>query len=99
MLGGGGAQRSGATRRGHDLVAAHRQVDPQRAQDLRLVVDHQDRGHDGETAGAAASSTSTVRPPPGVSVAWIDPPIASMKPLATERPRPTPMVLSWSPSR
>ncbi len=48
---------------------------------------------------AAAKSISTVSPPPGVSVAEIVPPIASTNPRATERPRPTPVLLSWSPSR
>jgi enoyl-CoA hydratase/carnithine racemase len=43
---GGGTQRLGAVRGGDDLVAAGGAVDPQRAQDLGLVVDDQHRGHD-----------------------------------------------------
>ena len=64
---GRGAQRAGAGRRGDDLVAPHGQVDAQRAQDLRLVVDHQHAGH--WTPCGAARSTTTVSPPPGVSLA------------------------------
>ena len=40
-----------------------------------------------------------VSPPPGVSSASISPPMASMKPFATARPRPTPSLWPESPSR
>ena len=44
---GGRLQGAAAAARGHDLVVAGLQVDPQRPQDLRLVVDDQDAGHAG----------------------------------------------------
>src|SRR6516162_400054 len=96
---GCGTQRPGTGGRGDDLVASHGQVDSQRAQDVRLVVDHQNSGHRTPIGWGAARSTTTVSPPPGVSPAAMVPPIASTKPRATDIPRPTPVVLSWSPSR
>ena len=78
-----------------DVVAARPQVDAERAQDLRLVVDHQDAGHDGETS----RPMSMVTPPPGVSSTMIVPPIASTNPRATARPSPTPVSFELSPRR
>src|SRR6266567_5478084 len=72
------------------------QVDPQCPQDRGLVVDHQHPGHEsargtGSTSRLATGSvTLTVSPPPGVSMAVIEPPMASVKPLATASPSPTP---------
>src|SRR5436305_12993966 len=81
-------------RRQVDLVAAGAQVDAQRAQDLRLVVDDEHTGHRN-----ASRLTTIVRPPPGVSSTVISPPIASTNPRATARPRPVPLPFDWSPSR
>ena len=47
----------------------------------------------------APSSITIVSPPPGVSSASRVPPIASTNPFDSARPRPTPAVLSVSPSR
>ena len=54
----------------------------------------------GAAAGAcpAGSRTRIVSPPPGVSAAVTEPPIASTKPLTTARPRPTPLP-ARAPSR
>ena len=53
-----------------------------------------------ELAEAATGSvTRIVRPPPGVSSAATDPPLADRKPLATARPSPTPVPPPRSPSR
>ena len=81
-------------RREVDLVAAGAQVDAQRAQDLRLVVDDEHTAHRN-----ASRLTTIVRPPPGVSSTVISPPIASTNPRATARPRPVPVPFDWSPSR
>src|ERR1700743_1369350 len=95
LAGNGGEARAAVDRGGH-LVIARGQVDPQRAQDRRLVVDDEDAGHWSAPSVArtpltrAGSVTRTVRPPPGVSTATIVPPIASANPLATASPRPTP---------
>ena len=89
-------QRIGAVGHGDYVVAAHREVDAQRSQDLGLVVDHQNpdfAGHRSSPAGAARSTT-TVNPPPGVSVAVMVPPIASTNPRATDNPSPTPLLVS-----
>src|SRR5439155_6258652 len=106
---GHGGEPSGAVDGRADVVLARAEVDPQRAQDGRLVVDDEDPRHDpGDRDGRAESSsdrsslaagsvTRTVSPPPGVSNAPIRPPIASAKPRATASPRPTP---GWrSPTR
>src|SRR4051794_21427681 len=81
---------------GGHVVAPRGQVDPQRAHDLRLVVDHQDFRHDTPPRSTGSDST-TVSPPPGVSSVPIVPPIASMNPLATDMPSPIPLFVS--PSR
>ena len=94
MVLGGEAQRRLARAGEVDLVAAGPEVDAERAQDLRLVVDDEDAGH-----GAACRRRTTVSPPPGVSSTSISPPIASTKPLATARPSPTPPSWGLSPSR
>jgi hypothetical protein len=49
--------------------------------------------------GAAGSETVIVRPPPGVSSAVSVPPMASVSPRESASPKPTPVVLSVSPSR
>jgi hypothetical protein len=46
---GGGAQASGAGRRGDHLVTTHAQVDAQRPQQLHVVVDHQHQRRDHES--------------------------------------------------
>ena len=53
----------------------------------------------GRGAATAGMVTAMVSPPPGVSSALKVPPMASVKPRASARPRPTPVVLSVSPSR
>ena len=58
-----------------DVVAAGAQVDAERAQDLRLVVDDQHPRH-----VAAGRLMTIVTPPPGVSSTSSSPPIASTKP-------------------
>src|SRR3984957_14550114 len=90
-------QAGGAVDRGADVVLPGGQVDAQRAQDGRLVVDDQHAGHDPVSSAlvvsalaAAGSVMATVSPPPGVSRASIRPPMASANPRATARPRPTP---------
>ena len=92
----------GAVRRGDDLVAAGGEGDPQRAQDLRVVVGDQDL-HGGasvvDVGGATGSEMTMVRPPPGVSSGVRVPPMPSMKPFERARPRPRPVVLSVSPRR
>src|ERR1022692_832234 len=94
-----------AVRGGTDLVAARGQVDLQRPQDRRLVVDHQHAGHDSAATAelaerlATGSVTRIVRPPPSVSVAVTEPPIVSTKPLTTARPRPTPVPVLRAVSR
>src|SRR3984957_18142152 len=95
-LAGNCREARGAVARGRHLVVARGQVDPQRAEDRRLVVDDEDAGHWSTPSVArtpltrAGSVTLTVRPPPGVSTATIVPPIASANPLATASPSPTP---------
>src|SRR5262249_2080703 len=95
--GHGGEPRSAVASRA-DLVVPRGQVDPQRPQDRRLVVDDQHPGQDSapcmDSAPAVALATGsvirTVSPPPGVSAATMTPPMASVKPLATARPSPPP---------
>src|SRR6266545_336710 len=53
----------------------------------------------GACGGPAGSVMFMVRPPPGVSSGVICPPIASVSPRDSARPRPTPVSLSRSPSR
>ena len=62
VLARGERQRRLARRREVDLVTARLQVRPERAQQLRLVVDDEDAAH-----SAARSRSTIVRPPPGVS--------------------------------
>src|SRR5262245_61701761 len=82
-----------AARRELHVVAARTQVRPERAQDLRLVVDDEDARH-----SAARSRVTIVSPPPGVLSTSISPPIASTNPFATARPSPTPSSGLESPS-
>src|SRR4051794_3786391 len=96
----GGASERGATVLDRcDLVAGGVQGDPQRARQLRVVVDDEHPRHRGGvgsgpvgSAGTAAAfrATTMVRPPPDVSSAVSVPDIASVRPRATARPRPTP---------
>ena len=98
---GGLAQRGGAVGGDVDLVVAGAQVDPQGAQDLRLVVDDEDAGHvrllrprRARPVGgrrAAGSAAIMVSPPPGVSSGSSVPPIASARPRDRARPSPTPV--------
>ena len=92
VLVGGGPQRRGAVRGEHDAVAVGAEVDPQRAQDLRVVVDDQHLVGRSSACGLRATgrATTTVSPPPGVSSAVSVPPITSVNPRATARPSPTP---------
>src|SRR5262249_56297641 len=79
---------------GTDLVVPCGQVDPQRPQDRRLVVDHKHPGQDSapcmDSAPAVALATGsvirTVSPPPGVSAATRTPPTPSVPPFATASP-------------
>src|SRR5690348_8894231 len=106
---GGLGQCLGAVRRGGHVVLPDAQVDPQRPDDLRLVVHHQDPGHPAArpvslgagcpACSAAARDRVMVSPPPGVSDGSSVPPIASVSPRDRASPRPTPVVLSVSPSR
>src|SRR5664279_6582477 len=133
-----------------DVVAAGGQIDPQRPQELRFVVDDEDPAHRGPSVGdrspgssssqwatpggnplwsrspllapplarptceadsaspsrdgggsrgAAGSATTMVSPPPGVSSGRRVPPIDCTSPRHSASPRPTPVVLSRSPSR
>ena len=74
-----------------DVVAAGPQVDPERAQDLRLVVDDEDACH---RAPLRRRRRRSVSPPPGVSSTASSPPIASTNPRATARPSPTPVAVA-----
>src|SRR5260370_1058105 len=80
------------------LVAGRLQRRAQETHDLRLVVDDEDaeRRHARSCASAGAATRGnwmTMRVPrrrtAGLS-AWIWPPIASMRPLQIDRPRPVP---------
>ena len=91
-----------------DLVVARGEIDAQRPEDRRLVVDDQHPGQgsapcmDSAFLPATGSVILTVSPPPGVSAATIAPPMASVKPLATARPSPTPTLRSskrWNGSK
>ena len=98
----GGVERLPARRRRHDGVARVAQHDPQRPQDLRLVVADEDaRGHPCAAApGAAAAcsravgssgiSTTNVVPWPGSDSTQTRPPLTSTKPRTMARPRPEP---------
>ena len=95
------AARSAPVGGGGHLVAAHRQVDPQRPQDLRFVVDHQHAWSwiaDRPLVARRGRSRRSVRRP-GCRWPRSCRPSPRRNPCATDRPRPTPMVLSWSPSR
>src|SRR6202020_2140091 len=88
------------------VVMPDPQVDPQRAEDLRLVVYDQHGRHGAAVAGdrgagrgAAGRDRVMVRPPPGAPSGSRVPPMASVRPRDRARPRPTPVVLSVSPSR
>ena len=72
--------RASPVRRQVDVVAAGREVDAERPQDLRLVVDDQDPGHDAHRDACGQRCSDHVSPPPGVSSTAISPPIASTKP-------------------
>src|ERR1041384_1078504 len=92
----GGGQCRGAVGGGDDLVTAGGQGDPQRAEQMRVVVDDQDCGHGylPPAAGVAMGRvTVMVSPPPGVSAGVMVPSMASMKPRAMARPRPSPAVV------
>src|SRR6476659_3877111 len=93
---------------GDDGVLPRVQVDSQGAQDLRLVIDDQDTSHDRSNAVCAGSGMGRVTagseivmvsPPPGVPSGLRVPDMASISPRDKARPRPTPLVLSRSPSR
>ena len=70
----------------HDRVVVRLQEDAQRAPQRRFVFDHEDLAH----VGATRKTKVMVVPPPGVSSNCSSPPIASVNPRATARPRPTP---------
>ena len=80
---------SSPRRRDVDVVAARPEVDPERAQDLRLVVDDEDAR---SRAASQAERPSSARRP-GVSSTSSSPPIASTNPRATARPSPTPVAV------
>ena len=95
----GGVERLPRRRRRHDVEARVAQHDPQRPQDLRLVVADEDaRGvaHGGPRRGAAARSrssgisTTNVVPWPGSDSTQTRPPLTSTKPRTMARPRPEP---------
>ena len=97
---GGHAQRLAAGSGVLHLITRGLERRAQETQDLRFVVDDEDAGaaHDAALAGAGASAAgnaTTSRAPrlrtAGLS-AQIRPPIASTRPLAIERPRPTPVL-------
>src|SRR5262245_11347498 len=94
MLAGGDGERGLARRCELDVVAAGAEVRAERAQDLRLVVDDEDPRH-----SATRRRVTIVSPPPGVLSTSTSPPIASTKPFATARPRPTPSSELESPIR
>src|SRR5262245_36797714 len=93
---------------GQDLIVPRSQVDPQRTDDLRLVVDDEDSGHDGAcplvcssayspgsscpVPGTAGRVSAIVSPPPGVSSGSRVPFMASVRPLDSARPSPIPVV-------
>src|SRR5580765_7013576 len=63
----GETERLGAGGRGVDVVVAGLEVDSQGPQQLGLVVDDEDAGHDGSSNGAGGRRSTMVSPPPGVS--------------------------------
>ena len=67
-----------------DRVASRAEVRGQRAQDLRLVVDDEDRA----SSRPPRSRRTIVSPPPGVSSTSTLPPIASTKPARDGQPEP-----------
>src|SRR5262249_31281344 len=79
--------------RGHVVPTRH-EVRPKAAEDLRLVVDHEDPCH-----GAASNPITIVSPPPGVSSTVSSPSIASTNPFATASPSPPPLPFRRSPRR
>ena len=104
----GGVEGGGAVGGGDDVELAGLQVDPQRPEDLGLVVDDQDahqvvassraRGP-ARACGAVVSARSMVRPPPGVSSASREPPMASARPRERASPSPMPGGPCRSPER
>ena len=87
-----------------DLVATRAEVDRQRAPDLRLVVDDEDRRarrrrHRTAPPGDRQRDARPSRRRPACPRSRARPSIASTKPRATARPSPTPSPLGLSPSR
>src|SRR4051794_24173205 len=127
VVGRGGTQRLRPGGRRRDAVLPGEEVDPQRPQDLGLVVDDEHARHRAASArpaprspgrrspgrrapgtplsgaagggGAAGRLMVIVNPPPGVASGTSVPPMASTSPRDSASPRPTPTVLSRSPSR
>src|SRR5271166_5434367 len=94
MVASGDGERLVAAGREVHLVATASQVDVHRPQQRGLVVDHQNSAH----ASARWRLKTRVAPPPAVSSTVNSPPIASVKPFATARPRPIPLGRPPAPS-
>ena len=87
-------ERLARRRRGVDGVAGAAELELQRAQDLRLVVDDEDAraAHASTSAGSATagSARTNVAPPPGAASTQRRPPLRSTKPRAIASPSPEP---------
>ena len=91
MLARGEVETFASRRREHDGVVVCLQEDAQRPPQRRFVFDHEDLAHDhAPSVPDSANAKVMVVPPPGVSSSCSSPPIASVNPRATARPRPTP---------
>ena len=109
VIGGGGRDGVAAGVGGGDGVAVGGEVDPEGPQDVGVVVDDEHVGHRAGPAAAAEPIGGSrwidrqgdhhgEAPARGGSARRV-PPIASVNPRATARPRPTPLLVSRSPSR
>src|SRR5262249_26856443 len=84
-----------------DVVVAGHQCGSQKSQDCRLIVDdeHSDlAAHDGVSARGKASTMRVPHPLGAGLTALIEPPWASIPPLAIARPNPVPSPPSALPS-
>src|SRR5262249_39533423 len=82
-----------------NLVAGRSQTGPQRAQDLRFVVDHQHPlpVHAPTSTGTSGSASTKVAPCPSCDSTQIRPPLASANPCAIARPKPAPRPSATEP--
>ena len=78
------------SRRGDDVVAVRGERDPQRADELRVVVGDQDPHAHLVSRRRRGSAITMVSPPPGVSSGVSVPPMPSVNPFDSARPEAQP---------